>query len=863
MAAPTLSERIYRLLLRCYPGEFRDEYENEMLLAFRERLASDRRIGAGAIVRLWWQLLVESVLRAPGEHLDVLRQDVRYALRSLRRAPIFTFTAVATLALGVGANTAMFSVVHAVALTPLPFAGADRLVRIWERNDELKLGGFSASLPNYLSWKERSKTVEIAGWRAGNVTLRSTGDPVRVRSASVGVEFFDVLRTRPLVGRLFGPGDGAPSSAPVAVIGEALWRSQFGGRMEAVGETVAISGTSHTIVGVIAKDSVPTSAEFFTPLHVDPARDERDNHVALVIGRLRDGVTLEQAQAELDGIAKQLETEFPASNKGWGIAASSAYDWLVPPETRRALYVLLGAVGCVLLIVSSNVAGLMLARASSRRREMALRLAIGAARRRLVRQVLTEALVVTGAGTLAGVLLAYWIVPALRQWLPASLPRADETVVNASVLWFSVVACFVTGLAFALVPAFAGSRGDVVDALKNGGRGSTAGSHRWRQTLAVAQVALATVLLVGAGLCVQSLTRLQSVELGFDPRNITTATIGLPNDRYRDNDAAWAFYRRLIERLESSPGVSSAALSSGAPFAGGNTGMPINAVGPSLMNDAALQTDWRMVSPGYFRAVRIPVLRGRDFTGSATTDAQTIVVSRTMARRMWGDDDPIGRQIKAGPNGIFTVVGVTGDARNIDLSVDPSPTMYLSLANYVWPTMTIIVRTAGASSQAPSLLRTALKELDPQLALDNVREMEAQVSDSASQRRLNAALTSSFAIVAALLAAIGIYGVLAYLVAQRQQEIGIRIALGAARSSVLRLVLGRGLILAAMGLVAGVVAALATSRWLESIVFGISARDVQTFAAALVIVAAIVFVASYFPARRATRVDPLVALRQQ
>jgi len=339
--------------------------------------------------------------------------------------------------------------------------------------------------------------------------------------------------------------------------------------------------------------------------------------------------------------------------------------------------------------------------------------------------------------------------------------------------------------------------------------------------------------------------------------------IGLPNDRYADNDAAWAFYRRLIERLEAAPGVVSVALSSGAPLGGGNTGMPINAAGPSLLNGEALQTDWRMVTPGFFRAMRIPMLRGRDFSGIAKTDARAIVVSQTMARRMWGNEDPIGRQIVAGPNGRFTVAGVVGDVRNLDLSIDPAPTMYLSVASFVWPTMTVVLRTAGADATAPALLRGAVKELDPQLALHNVRTMESLVSDSAAQRRLNAALTSSFAVIAALLAAIGVYGVLAYLVSQRQQEIGIRIALGAERGSVLRLFLARGIALAAAGLGSGVLGALFASRWLGSIVFGISARDARTFVVAVTAVGAVTLIASYIPARRATRVDPLACLRQQ
>ena len=858
---PPLAERLYRLLIRCYPGEFRDEYEREMLEVFRERLAGDRRGGAAAIATLWGQVLADSLVRAPREHLDVLRQDVTYALRSLRRAPAFALTALLTLALGIGANTAVYSVVHAVAMRALPYQDANRLVRLWERNDALDVPGFSVSLPNYLSWKQQARSMDLAAWRGGSVTFRGSGDPVRVQSAAVAVEFFDLMSVRASAGRLFRAGDDAPSAPRIAVITEGLWRSHLGGRSDVVGSMLTIAGNGHTVVGIIPEESVPTEAEFFLPLQIDEKRDGRDNHVAQVIGRLKPGVTIEQAQSEMDGIAQRLETVFPASNKGWGVTMSSVYDWIVPPETRLALYVLLAAVGCVLLITCSNVAGLMLARATARRREIALRMAIGAARRRLVRQVLTEGVVITAAGGAAGVLLAWWSVPLLRQWLPATLPRADEATVNAPVLLFSLVVCVVTGLAFALLPALAGSRGNLVETLKEGSRGSTGGGQGWRQALAAGQVAMATMLLIGAGLLVQSLERLQSVRLGFDPSQITTAMIGLPGARYETSDAGWAFYGRLIERLQTSPGISAAALSSGAPFGGGNTGMPIHAVGPSQMGEAPLQTDWRMVSPNYFAAMRIPVIRGSAFSGNPAADDRTLVVSATMARRMWGDEDPIGRQIKAGPNGLFRVIGVVDDVRNLDLSLDPAPTMYLPASRYLWPTMTIVVRTTRPDVQPASLIRGVVRELDPQLALHNIRPMEALVSDSASQGRLNATLSSAFAMVAALLAAIGVYGVLAYLVSQRRQEIGIRLALGAARGSIVRLFLARGLRIGVIGLAAGVLGALGASRWMASMTFGVSARDPWTIIAGGAAVALVTLAACYVPARRAAGVDPLLALR--
>jgi putative ABC transport system permease protein len=860
MTRGTFAERVYRLLLRCYPGEFRDEYDREMLQAFRERLGHDRRIGAGAVLRLWGQIAVDAIVRAPGEHLDVLRQDVRYALRSLSRAPAFAVTDIATLALGIGANTAIFSVVHAVALRPLAYDMDGRLIRIWEDNASLSIDGFAVSLPNYVSWRDRARSVDLAAWMFDSVTLRGTGDPVHVRALSVSAGLLPMLNARPLQGRLFTTADEALNAAPVALITEGLWRRHFGADQGLVGKPVVVAGTAHVIAGILPDHSVPGEAEFFRPLRIDLPQEDRSNHLAQVMGRLRPGVTFDQAQSELQGIARQLEAEFPQSNKGWGVSLSTAYDWIVPEETRRALFILLAAVGCVLLIASANVANLMLARAVGRKREMAVRMAIGAARRRLVRQVLTEGLLLTLLGGGAGVLLAYWSVPILKGWLPDTLPRVGDASVNAPVLLFSFGVCLVTGLIFGALPALAGSRANVVEALKEGARGSTGTATLWRQLLATGQVALATVLVVGAALLVQSLQRLQRVDLGFDPAQVTTAMMGLPSDRYQ-GPGAWLFYQRLLERLASAPGVEAAAVTSGAPFDGGNTGMPIDAIGPSRLEGTPLQADWRMVSPDYFRALRIPLARGGLFTGNRGADERAMIVSATMARRIWGDDDPLGRRIAAGPAGEFTVIGVVGDVRNLDLSLEPAPTMYISTARYLWPTMTVLVRSGATHAQSTALLRSAVRELDPQLAIFNIRNTVDQVDRSAAQPRLNASLVGLFAGVAALLAALGIYGVLAYLVSQRRQEIGIRMALGAGRSAVIRLILGRGLWIAGGGLGAGLLGALAVSRWLESTLFGVSARDPWTFAAAGLATGLVTLAASYLPARRAARVDPLVALR--
>jgi putative ABC transport system permease protein len=435
--------------------------------------------------------------------------------------------------------------------------------------------------------------------------------------------------------------------------------------------------------------------------------------------------------------------------------------------------------------------------------------------------------------------------------------------VNGTVLLFSLVICLATGVIFAVLPALAGSRADLVDVLKQEARGHSGGSQRTRQILAAAQIALATMLLVGAGLFVQSLQRLQSVHLGFDPSNITSTTIGLSGERYSAPGASWSFYERLVERLESSPGIEAAALTSSAPFSGGNTGQPIEAVGPSRLAGKSLQADWRMVSPSYFRALRIPLVRGELFSGNRQADEFAIVLSESMARRIWGDADPIGREIAVMPVGTFRVIGVVGDVRNLELALDPNPTMYISTARYLWPDMMVMVRASSEAAQPASVLRSAVRELDPQLAIYDLQTMEEQISGSAAQPRVNASLVVLFALMATALSALGIYGVLAYLVSQRKQEIGIRMALGAGHQAVLRLFLTRGLWLAVSGVSVGITGAMIAARWIESVMFGVSARDPWTVTAAAALAIAIALLASYIPAHRATRVDPLGALRAE
>ena len=621
-------------------------------------------------------------------------------------------------------NTAIFSVVHAVAIQPLGFFDPARLVRIWEKNDRLNIAQFSTSVPNYLSWREHGRSfAELAAWRSGTVTLTGTGEPHRLGRMEATATLIPLLNVRLRRGRNFSPAEDRPGAPRVAIIMESVWRDWFGSDPSIIGRSIALDGVSHTVVGVLRDRDLVGTAQVLTPLAPDLSREARADHRLSTIGRLRPDITLAQAQQDMDAVAQQLARQYPESNKDWGVRMATFDDWIVPPEMRQGLYLLLGSVGLVLLIACSNVANLMLARAALRRREIGVRLALGASRLRLVRQVLTESLLVALVGGTAGVLIASWGVPALRAALASSLPRAEDIAVNAPVLIFSLVVSVLTAAAFGALPAMIGSRNDMTGSLREGSRGS-AGAQQGaaRRMLVVAEIALATVLLTGAALFVQSFLRLQHVELGFNAKHLTTAMMGLPEARYPTDLARQQFYRRLLAEMQAVPGVEAAAMSSGAPFAGGNTGMPLKAVGANALGAEDMQADWRLVSPQYFRTLAIPLLRGRTFDNreTGTHGAHSIILSADAARRFWPNADPLGRQVQLGNKQIFQVIGIVGDVRNLSLDLEPRPAMYFSSEQILWPTMTLIVRSSGSSPMG-AVMRQKVAALDPQLAVFNVQ----------------------------------------------------------------------------------------------------------------------------------------------
>ena len=801
------------------------------------------------------------------ENAPMLLTDLRYTARMLRKSPLFTLAVVLTVALGIGANTAIFSVVNAVMLRPLPYQQPDRLVWIAEKNDKLNLPTFAASLLNYLAWKEQSRTVEsFAAFGFATFNLTDSGDPEQLTGGTVTPSLFPLLGIKPVLGRSFADGEDRPGSPRVVMIGAGLWKRRFGGDPSIVGRHLTLSGIDTTVVGIApASLALLSNGDLWTPMIVDPGREIRLNHVILAVGRLRPGTTLEQAQAEMDVVAGQVSQQYPET-KEWGIRLVDFYHFFVNPQLQTGLVVLLCAVGCVLLIASANVANLLLARAASRQKEIAVRTALGASRGRLIRQLLVESLVLATIGGAAGLVVALWAVDAVNGIMPPTLLPVPDVQIDATVLLFALALTVVTGLLFGIAPAWHGAKADLNEVLKQATRASSGARPRLRNSLAAAELALATILLIGAGLLGQSLLRLQHVSLGFQPDRLLTFQLSLPRTKY-PVEKSIAFYHELLESLRATPGVRAAAASSGIPFGNGAyTQTPIVTTGPSpLPPETAVPTDWRVVTPGFFQAMNIPLLRGRDFADADAPAAAplVVIVSQTTAKRFWGDADPLGRTLHRQSDLArqYTVVGVVGDVRQAALSRESPAIYYPSLG--LTAAMGVVVRTDAPPTSLLPIVRQRVRDLDVALPMSSVRTMDEWVSNNAAQPRLNAILLGVFACVAMLIAAIGIYGVLAYSVNQRTREIGLRMALGAPRAQVLQLIVREGMTVGAIGISAGLAGALALSRVLASLVFDVPVRDPLTYGLVAAVLALVAFAACVIPARKASRVDPMVALRYE
>lgn len=798
----------------------------------------------------------------------MLLADLRYAVRTLRAAPVFTAATVLTMTLTVGANTAIFSVVNAVLIRPLPFAAPDRLMQVAEKNDKLNLTNFSASVLNYLSWKEQNRSFEALGaFSGGTYTLTGRGDPEQFNGANITPSLLPLLGIQPVLGRGFRDGDDLPGAARVALISQGLWRRRFAADPAVVGAHVILNGVDYTVVG-IAPPGLPflTTGDIWTPLLIDPGREIRLNHVIVVYGRLRPGVSPRQAQSEMDLVSARVAAQYPEV-RDWGIHLLDFAGTIVPTSLHTALLVLQGAVGLVLLIACANVANLQLSRATARQKELAVRTALGAGRGRLLAQLLTESLLLSAAGGVAGLLAALGSIALANRWLPQGLLPVPEVSIDASVLCFAAAITLATGLLFGLAPAWHAARTDLNSVLKQGSRSSIGGQRLLvRHGLVAAELALATILLVGAGLLTQSLLRLQQVHVGFRPEGVLTFQLSLPAAKYPDQAKRWQLFHQALESLASIPGVTGAAMSSGIPMGQGNYNRsPFQPTGASILPEgASLPIDWRIATPGYFRLMGIPLLAGRDFAEQDGLGAvDVIVVSQAAARKFWGDANPIGKMLHrptvASP---LTVIGVVGDVRHSALN-EEFPCLYYSAARRTSSLMDVVVRTQGRPESVLSPARSRIHGLDAELPLSNVRTLEDYVYSNAAQPRLNAALVGVFAGVALLIAAIGVYGVLAYSVTQRTREIGLRMALGAQPSGVLWWIAGQGMLVACSGIAAGVAAAYALNRVLAALLFDIQPHDIRTFAAVALLLAAIALAACLIPARRAAAISPIDALRSE
>jgi putative ABC transport system permease protein len=810
--------------------------------------------------------------------------DLRYAARSLRKRPGFTAVAVVTLALGVGANTAIFSVVNSVLLRPLPYAEPERLVTLWAKNDKKGLTGQPAAWPNFVDWRAQSQAFEqLAAVRPESFGLSDWGgasgggEPERVNGVRVTTNILAALGVQPALGRDFLPEEASPDKASVALVGHGLWQRRYGGDPGLIGRTLALDGKPYTIVGILPAWlkypglAIPqTGAEVWIPYVPLPNEMRRSFANTRAVGRLKPDVSLARAQAEMDTIAARLEREYPADNTNVGVGLVPLHEHLTG-RVRLALMILLGAVACVLLIACANVASLMLARAAGRRTEVAVRSALGAGRWQLIRQTLVECLLLSFVGGLAGLLLAWAGVGWLMKMNAGAIPRAEEIGVDGRALGFTLLVSLVTGLLCGVVPALRSSRLDLTAALKEGRRGAGGGveHRRWLGGLVVAEIALALVLLAGAGLLIRSFRLVTEADPGFDPRRLLTLSVPLPLAGYEDQAKQALFYERALERLGALPGVEAAAAVFRVPLVGFASAI-FTAEGKPVPPGTEPNADYRTVSVNYFRAAGIRLVKGREFTARDKVDApDVIIINEELARRFFAGEDPIGKrlQIATERTRFREIVGVVADAKLARLDAKADPAIYVPHAQNTWPhalrTSSIVVRTSGEPLSLSAAVRGELRAIDPSLAVTQVRTMEEIVGDSLAPRRFSAALLAVFAALAGALAAVGIYGVMAYSVAERRHEIGIRMALGARRSEILRMVLVGGGRLAALGVVIGLAGAAALTRLMAGLLYGVGVSDPPTFALAALALAGVALAACLVPARRATKVDPMVALRSE
>ncbi len=806
--------------------------------------------------------------------MQTLWQDLRYGARMLLKKPGFTLIAVITLSLGIGANTAIFSVMNSVLLRPLSYPDSERLMTLWE--DHTRRDGPArewTSPPGFQDWREQNSVfTHVAALTNWGPTLTEAGEPEMLVGANVSADAFAVLGVHPLFGRAFKPEEDKTGAEKVAIISYNLWQRRFNGDPAIAGKSIRLSGESYTVAGVM-----PAGLQFPFINNADIWRTlqptlnpgcQRGCYTQRVIARLKPEATPERARAELTAIAGRIEQQFPESNKNVGATVVPLHE-LIVGDVRQAMLVLLLAVGFVLLIACANVANLLLVKAAAREREIAIRAALGASRWRIVRQMLGESLLLALLGGALGVLPAFWLVDLLKHAAPDGMPRLDEIGIDGRVLLFSLGVSALTGLLCGLMPALQASRSDLNQALREAGAGDkgSASGGRVRSALVVAEIAISLTLLIGAGLLLRSFVLLQRVDPGFSPAQVLTARIGLPQNAYPERRQVANFYARLRERLKALPGVQAVSFGSSVPMMGNDTDTDFMIEGrPAPPPDGQPVAWFSVVGPDYFRTMNIRLHEGRVFAEQDGENApRVVVISETMARRYWPNENPAGKRIGFGgqPADWREIVGVVSDVRHFGLISDARPTMYFSAQQVPRAFTTLLLRVQGDPLQHVAALRKEVQALDKNLAISNVRALDEVVAATVAVPRLVMLLFAGFAAVALLLAGLGIYGVMAYSVAQRRREIGIRMALGAQARDVMALVVRQGMALALIGLLIGLAGAAALTRLMASLLYGVSTTDAATFVVVTLLLAIVVWIACYIPARRATKVDPMIALRSE
>jgi putative ABC transport system permease protein len=811
--------------------------------------------------------------------MQTLLQDLRFGARMLLKNPIVTLVAIVALTLGIGANSAIFSVVHAVLLRSFPYAEADRLAVVWEKKEGGKTDQNVINLGNFFDWKEQNNVFsDMAAFFDLTANLTGDGEPEEVPGQIVTTNLFPLLGVNAVQGRTFTPDEGKPGQPNVVIISHGLWQRRFGGDPSVIGRQVTLNNRQNTIIGVLPADfgwHIPKgsmtrkAAEIWSPWQVSNESRQRRGRFASAVARLRPGVTPAQAQQEMDIIGARLEKQYPEFNTKWGVNVVPLRAQ-VTGDIRRPLLILLGAVGFVLLIACANVANLLLARAAARKKEIALRAGLGASRWRITRQLLTESVLLSLVGGTLGLLLAWWGTKALIALSPPALMNLRDVSVNLPVLGFTLGVALLTGIVFGLVPALEATRFDLQDSLKEGGKniGGSIRSHRVRNLFVVIQVALALVLLVGAGLLVKSLNRLQSVDPGYNPKQLLTMRVSLPTRKYDSDGKILSFFQQAVTQMQTMPGVEAAGAINSFPFTGLYPGTSMEIEGrPPLPPGQTLTTGICVTDANYFQVMQIPLKRGRLFTPQeAAEERHVVVINETFARKHLAGEDPLGKRVTINmkdTNVPTEIVGVVGDHKHMGLDVEVEPMAYWPHPELTYSAMTLVIRARGEATNVVPAARSVIRNLDQDQPVGEVITMEGLLAKSLARSRFNTTLLTIFAGVALVMAAVGIYGVMSYSVQQRTHEIGVRMALGAQQRDVLKLVVRQGVILAVIGVAAGLIASFGLTRLIANLLFETTATDTPTFAVVAIGLFLITLLACYVPARRATKVDPLVALRYE